>query len=80
MTAVDPSAASPAQTPRATCPVGVLLCPFPNALTDLQQEVDHLIQQVRTDALTGPSGRPFWRPISTVRAAHQPADDRYRSL
>ncbi|MFO7813442.1 MAG: GGDEF domain-containing protein [Pelovirga sp.] len=53
MTAVDPSAASPAQPPPTTCPVGVLWCPFPNALTDLQQEIDHLIQQVRTDALTG---------------------------
>ena len=53
MTAVDPSAASPAQTSRATCPVGVHWCPFPSALTDLQQELDQLIQQVRTDALTG---------------------------
>jgi diguanylate cyclase (GGDEF)-like protein len=53
MTASDPSAASPAQPPRATCPVGALWCPFPDALTDLQQELDHLSLQVRTDALTG---------------------------
>ncbi len=53
MTAVDPSAAFPTPPSHATCPVGVLWCPFPNALTALQQELDHLIQQVRTDALTG---------------------------
>ncbi len=60
MTAVDPSATASAQLPRTTCPVGVLLCPFPDAMTDLQQELDHLRLQVRTDALTGVSNYRFF--------------------
>jgi len=50
MSAVDPP---PTQPALASCPVGVSLCPFPNALTDFQRELDQLSLQLRTDALTG---------------------------
>ena len=53
MSAVDPSPASPTQPSLVTCPVGVSSCPFLNTLTELQQELDQLSLQVRTDALTG---------------------------
>ncbi len=57
MTIVDPP---PAQQALATCPVGVHLCPFPNALTDLQQEIDQLSLQIHIDALTGVANYRFF--------------------
>ncbi len=53
MSAADLSPASPTQSSLTTCPVGVSSCPFPKALSKLQQELDQLSLQVRTDALTG---------------------------
>lgn len=53
MTATNlPSAPATAQPP-ATCPVGVRRCPFPPGYAALQEELDQLSLQVRTDALTG---------------------------
>lgn len=53
MTAADPPHTLPAEPPLATCPVGVLLCPFPSGIESLQEEIEQLNLQVGTDALTG---------------------------
>ena len=42
------------------CPIGVPNCPFPDGLAQLQQELDCLAQQVRTDPLTGVANYRFF--------------------
>lgn len=80
MTAVDSSPASPAQPPRATCPVGVPLCPFPKALTELQQEFDQLGLQVRTDALTGVANYRFFTETLELETERSRRNGRPTSL
>ena len=53
MTAADPSHTAPAEPSFATCPIGVLLCPFPSGIEALQKEIEQLNLQIGTDALTG---------------------------
>ncbi|MFO7766203.1 MAG: GGDEF domain-containing protein [Pelovirga sp.] len=42
------------------CPIGVLNCPFPEAVAQLQHELDCLAHQVRTDPLTGVANYRFF--------------------
>lgn len=52
---------SPRQdNPAPCCPLGALNCPFPAGLELLQQELDCLTHQVRTDPLTGVANFRFF--------------------
>lgn len=53
MTATDPPQTSAPEPPLATCPVGVIFCPFPSGIAALQEEIEQLNLQLGSDALTG---------------------------
>lgn len=53
MTATDPPQTSAPEPPLATCPVGVISCPFPSGIEALLEEIEQLNLQLGTDALTG---------------------------